>query len=400
MFNGWLEYAGVEIINAARTKKYIEAFLPTLSVTCDTAGLLSARGHTSYVSPAADSAPWYKSSRAASARFYGLFPGELIGTEDSTRQIGVIELPGDGAAHAKPRYASREIKVTALALAADEEAMGEGLAWVREVLAAGECATSSGCSDNDLRMYVARPANGAPDNHMIRTFIRTEVLDNLKVVKEFASKNLVAKRVTFIFSASPWAFTPKILTGVVDPTAGTSFSDPAGEDCYTTNNAFAGFINDPYYTAVAKPPQPPTIKPPNIIPVSSWRRQTLTVTQSEVDRWGRVTPILTVVAGTGGVTQLRIRFYGAGKTGCNFEGEFLVAYIPPSATMVIDSMRKDISVILSSGKKVPGGHLVYGSGGLPLLWPALNCSATYTMAADILPGQSNINVHLEAAVRE
>ena len=400
MFNGWLEYAGVEIINIARTRKYVETFLPGLSVVCETAGLLSARGHSSYVSPTADNAPWYKSARPATARFYGLFPGEVLGAEDSTRGVTAIELSGDGATFAKPRYAAHEIKITALALAADEEAMGEGLAWLRDALNGTDC-VGGGCVDNDMRMYAARPANGTSDNHMLRTFIRVEVIENVRVIKDFNSPNAVAKRVSFIFSAgAPWAFTPKVLVGSVTPATGGSFSDPVGEDCYTTSNAYADFVNDPFYTAIAKPPQPPNVKPPNIITVSSWKRQTLAVTQAEVDRWGRVTPVTTVTTGAGGATQLRIRFYGNAKTGCDFDGEFLISYIPPNATMVLDAMRQEITIIKSNGKKVTGGHLVYGSGGLPLKWPSLGCWSSYTMAADILPGNTGVTVLLESVVRE
>ena len=123
MYNGWLEYAGIEIINIARTRKYVETYLPALSIVCNTTGLQAARAQANYVSPAADNAPWYRSSRAATGRFYGLFPGEVLGADDSSRVVSVIELSGDGATHAKPRYGSREIKFTALALAADEEAM-------------------------------------------------------------------------------------------------------------------------------------------------------------------------------------------------------------------------------------------------------------------------------------
>lgn len=406
MYNGWLEYGGIEIINAARTRRYAELFLPTLNVTCPVTGLQDARAQGNYLSPAADNAPWYKASRPATGRFYGLFPGKLDGADDSSREVSTIELSGDGATHAKPRYASREIKVTALALAGDDEAMSEGLAWLRDSLAYGECETYAGCVDNEMRLYANLPTDGAADNHMLRSFLRVEVLENVKVIEEFHTGTglagiAVAKRVTFIFSAgSPWAFTQPLLVGSVVPSAGTSFSDPGGEDCYAQNNAYGDFVNDPFFTAIAKPPQPPTVKPPNIVPISSWRRQSLAVTPTEVDRWGRITPRVTVATGAGGAQQLRLRFYGGAASGCDFEGEFLIAYIPPNASMVLDARRKEVSVVLSNGHTVPGGHLVYGSGGLPLKWPAMGCQSAYAMVADILPGQSGITVYLESIVRE
>lgn len=406
MYNGWLEYAGVEILNVARTRKYVENFLPRLNVVCPVTGLQAARGHANYVSPAADNAPWYKASRPATGRFYGLFPGELEGADDSSRTATVIELAGAGAVHGKPRYGSREVKMTALALAGDDEAMSEGLAWLKDALSSGECATTAGCSDNEMRMYSNLPTDGLLDNHMLRSFIRVEVLDNVKVVKEYNTGTgltgiVVAKRITVIFSVgSPWAFTQKAAAGNVVLSTGATFTDPVGEDCYSTVNAYADFINDPFYTAVAKPPQPPKVLPPNVIPVSSWRRKTLPVTQSEVDMWGRVTPVVTISTGVNGANQVRIRFYGDANAGCSFEGEFLVSYIPPNATMVIDSMRQQVKVVLSNGRTVPGGHLVYGSGGLPPKWPALGCRNAYTMTADMLPGQTGITVYLETAVRE
>jgi hypothetical protein len=404
MYNGWLEYAGIEIINAARTKKYLTTLLPGLDVQCDATGLQAARAQANYVTPAADNAPWYKASRPATGRFYGLFPATMEGEEDASREVGVIELSGDGATYSKPRYGSREIRVTAVAFAADEEAMGEGLSFLRDALATGECDETTGaCTNNDLRMYLAQPKNGTSDNHMIRTFVRTEVLDNLSVTRQLGSQVCVAKMVEFVFTIGrPWAFTPKVLVGSLDMGTGTaSFTDPGGEDCYATSNAYANFVSDPFYTAVVKPPAPPVIKPPNVAKPASWRRKTLALTQSEVDRWGRVAPVVSISVGSTAGSLIRVRFYGNGAvSGCGFEGEFYVSYIPANSTMVLDAMRRDITIIKSGGVKVPGGHLVYGSDGLPMRWPNLGCNASYTMTADMLPGQTGITVLLESSVRE
>jgi hypothetical protein len=279
------------------------------------------------------------------------------------------------------------------------------------VLATGECAANTGsCTDNDLRLYSNLPTDGLLDNHMLRSFLRVEVLSNLSVTKEWGSRvsfvgqtSYVAKAVEFIFSAGmPWAFTEKQLVGSLDMGTGTwSFADPDGEDCYSINNAYASFVNDPFYTSITLPPAPPTVKPPNIIKPSSWRRRSLTITQSEVDRWGRVAPVVTVSAGDAGLSTLRVRFYGNGvSSGCGFEGEYLISYVPPNSTMVLDAMRRDVTITRADGSKVPGGHLVYGSDGLPMKWPSLGCAATYVMVADLLPGQSGITVLLESSVRE
>jgi hypothetical protein len=44
--------------------------------------------------------------------------------------------------------------------------------------------------------------------------------------------------------------------------------------------------------------------------------------------------------------------------------------------------------------------LLYGSAGRPFMWPDLSCKDTYTMTADMFPGQTGILVNLETAVRD
>lgn len=403
MYDGWLEYAGTEILNAARTATYLKAFVPQLDVLRDYPGLRAARGHATYVSPATDTAPWYVASRATSGDFYGFMPTVLNGVDDSSRTVTAQQLAGNGAVHSKPRYGSREIRVRLTAFAKNDQAMNEGLAWLKDVLSTGDCGQALGaCTDNDLRLYAAAPLLGAADAHLLRTFVRVEVLDNAKMVKVLPSHYVAMREVEFLFSAGvPWAWTPKTLAGSVVLASGSSFTDPAGEDCWVSANPYTEFISDPYYTAITTPPSPPRIIPPNVPKVTTWRRSTLAVTQAAVDRWGRVAPILTISTGSGGATQVRLRFYGGGTlSGCGHEGEFLISYIPPNATMTIDSIRREIKVLKSNGKTVVGGQLVYGSDGMTVTWPSLGCNAAYTMTADMLAGQTGITVILETAVRE
>jgi hypothetical protein len=403
MYDGWLEYAGTEILNAARTATYLKAFVPQLDVKLTYPGLRTARGHATYVSPAADAAPWYVASRAVSGDFYGFMPTVLDGVDDSSRTVTAQQLGGNGAVHSKPRYGSREIRVRLTAFAKDDKAMNEGLAWLKDVLSSGDCGQALGaCTDNDLRLYAAAPLLGASDANLLRTFVRVEVLDNAKMVKVLPSNYCAMREIEFLFSAGvPWAWTAKTTNGSLTLASGSSFTDPAGEDCWVSTNPYTEFIADPFYTAIVQPPAPPRITPPNVVKVTSWRRSTLAVLQADVSRWGRVAPILTITTGSGGASQVRLRFYGGGTiTGCGHEGEFLISYIPPNATMTIDSIRREIKVLKSNGKTVVGGQLVYGSDGMPVTWPSLGCAGTYTMTADMLPGQTGITVLLETAVRE
>jgi hypothetical protein len=68
--------------------------------------------------------------------------------------------------------------------------------------------------------------------------------------------------------------------------------------------------------------------------------------------------------------------------------------------LTLDAVRREASVTLPGGRVVPAGNLLFGSDGTPFLWPTLGCQHTYTMTADLMPGQPGAVVMLETAVRE
>jgi hypothetical protein len=96
---------------------------------------------------------------------------------------------------------------------------------------------------------------------------------------------------------------------------------------------------------------------------------------------------------------LRLRFYREGAAGCDYDGEFLISYIPAWSTLKLDAITRE-ATMFTGGRWVPAGHLLFGSDGTPFLWPTLGCQHTYTMTADLMPGQSGVAVVLDVAVRE
>lgn len=406
MYEKYLAFGGVEIINGARVAAYLKAFAPKLDITCDAEGLHTALGHGAYVSPAADGAPWYQDQRPATGRFYGLFPEKMTGAEDSTREVPVTELAGDGAVHTKSRYAAREIRFVATAFAADEEAMDEGLAWLRDVLAADGCGTGGGgigCTGHVARLFTAHPSTTAEALSMQRSFYKAETTEAPRVMQRLNMKSAVAWRVEFTLTAGrPWAFTAETAVATLDLPSGASYTDPVGENCSLEYDAYNDFIDDPYFTAIAKPPRPPVILPPNILDISSWRRRTLGLPVSATRRWGRVVPVVRVMTAGAAAQFVRLRFYRGSTvlSGCGYDGEFIVSYLPANAVLKIDGIRQEISVTLADGRVVPGGHLLYGSDGRPFMWPSMGCQQDYTMTADVMPGQTGISVSLDTAVRE
>lgn len=406
MYDGYLSFGGVEIFNLQRVTAYLKAFAPKIELNPDLVptGLNTALGHGAYVSPQADAAPWWRNTRPATSRFYGLLPSKVRGAEDSTREVEKTDLAGDGAIHTRSRHGSREILVKASAWAADEEAMSEGIAWLREVLAADACGTGGGlgCTGHQISMFTAKPSTTVEANNLRRTYYKAQTLEGPLVKKETHVQSLVMWEIEFTLEAGwPWAFTNNTLLTTLDLPSGASYTDPVGENCSAMDDPYLDFIDDPYFTGIAKPPAPSTILPPNLIDISTWRRRTYNIDAVQTDRWGRIVPLVRLTSGGVAVQHMRIRFYqGTTVSGCDYDGEFYVSYLPANAVMVIDGMKKEIFVTLSDGRRVPGGHLIFGSDGRPFMWPSLGCQQSYTMTADIMPGQTGMTLQLETAVRE
>lgn len=404
MYDGYLRFGGTEVFNRARTAAYVKALAPEVDVVCDDPALRTGLGHSVYTTPARDNAPWYRGKRTSAARFLGLYPGKVTGAEDSTREVEKTELHSDGAVMTSPRHAAREMRFVVTAFALDEEAMEEGMAWLRDILANDGCSDADwGCTGNEVKMFAAMPKDRVTAYNHTRIFHRVEATDAPRVTKKrFTRKGLQIWTIEFILTAGvPWAFTALAKVATLAMDTGVNFQDPAGENCSAASSAYDDFVADPFFTAISRPPKPPTILPPNVIDITSWRRKTATIPAVHSQRWGRVVPVVNVLT-ENAIQWLRIRFYrdGAGTSGCDFDAEVIISYIPSTAVLTLDAIKREAKLKLWNGKIVPAGHLLFGSDGRPFIWPTLGCQRTYTMTADLMPGQPGAVVTLDTAVRE
>lgn len=155
MFSGYLTFAGTELANAARTATYVENFIPAFGLQECYGGenLRCVLGDAVYRSPALDDAPWYSAARPASAKFFGFYPLEVQGAEDSTLSSSFTEMTTDGAVSSRPRASSREIRVRGLLIGEDYEGVDAGLSWLKGLLAGSNCADGN-CS-GDTFCYLA-----------------------------------------------------------------------------------------------------------------------------------------------------------------------------------------------------------------------------------------------------
>lgn len=401
MFNDYLALDGTEVLNAARAAAYIKAFLPKVTVWCGWEALPAALNHSAYQSPFLDGAPWTRSGRAAAERFYGLMPKTIKGADNSTREVQNTELTGHGSVQTSPRYKSREIRVTATAFAADEEAMMEGLAWLRQVCAHEGCSDAApGCTGITASMFAAPPVDAISAYDLARTFHRVEVTEGPLVTNRLRTASGCKWEIEFTMTAGiPWAFTSLANAGTLDLGRGVNFQDPAGENCAAGVNAYDDFVADPFFTGISRPPRPPVILPPNILKITSWRRSTLGIPVTQTSRFGRTVPVMQVTTTTA-MQYLRLRFYRDGASGCGFDADMIVSYLPAAAVLTLDGRTRTASLRLSTGHVVPAGHLLFGSDGRPFTWPSLGCQTRFTLAADLMPGQSGVGLLLQTAVRD
>jgi hypothetical protein len=151
--NAWLTYAGTELINSPRTRTYVREMLPTLNMPmwCEEEHIEEhlpvLLDDDPYSNPRVDEAPWYDPDDPDSANFCGLLPISISGLEDSTRTGNVVESTTHGGTVTGQRFATKEVRVTALLIGIDRAAVEAGRAWLTMALG-GSCGDP--CGRNSL----------------------------------------------------------------------------------------------------------------------------------------------------------------------------------------------------------------------------------------------------------
>lgn len=184
-FDGILYFGGVEIINAARTRAYVENLAPTMGLIHRTHKydtLPIALGHEPYRTPFLDEADWVETVPGdAPAQinpthgFFGLYPLSIDGLGDSTLEADMVESIVAGGFINTPRDASGSIRVRGLLLGVDMLAVEYGLTWLRNAIKANACAMHGDlCGYSDLRYFLASP--DVCDPLYAKEFTNTETL--------------------------------------------------------------------------------------------------------------------------------------------------------------------------------------------------------------------------------
>lgn len=159
-WNGYFTLDGVEVINASRTEAYAKSaglnwFKPVYNVE-DLSYLLG--DGTGYTSPLSDAAPWVDPDVPESYGFYGFYPLDVQGIEDSTRSSSVTEFTTAGGSPGRLRDATRSVVFSGLILANNDLAADYGMRWLRRALTGGGCSSSGlACNGYELAYLSANP---------------------------------------------------------------------------------------------------------------------------------------------------------------------------------------------------------------------------------------------------
>lgn len=160
-WDGYFQYAGTEIVNVARTEAYAKAagatwFRPVFKA--EALPFMLGDG-LNYRTALIDDAPWVDPDFPESLDFYGFYPLDVSGIEDSTRTSTVTESLGDGGTPGRIRNATKSLVFNGLILAGNEASAEYGMKWLKQALMGGACGTSiaGACNGEDLCYLSSEP---------------------------------------------------------------------------------------------------------------------------------------------------------------------------------------------------------------------------------------------------
>lgn len=153
---------GVEVLNGYRTWRYVNLLaVPGLTAAaegCICPALLRDLGSPTFVSPAADPAPWYDGT-ASAADFFGAILTDVEGLDASMVTRGDEELAGDGARLARQRTGAFRLTFRAWLVARTDDGMAYGRLWL-----ANRLASCAACDVSSATVRLACPPDNGSDD--------------------------------------------------------------------------------------------------------------------------------------------------------------------------------------------------------------------------------------------
>lgn len=410
-WDGWVTFGGVEIINVARTQAYAKKgnlgwFKPQYR---DVGTLHLLLGDDPYSAPrqAHDTLPWFDPDDHESLGFYGVYPLNITGLEDSTRSSSVQENLADGGIPGRVRHGTKSIVFNCVLIADDDASADYGMKWLRGVLLAGTNYNGVDDDGSTLRYFYRNPIWGQGNrqdcyDEQLR-LLKNVVVNNGPTLtqKHRLSDGGAAWEVQFTAVAGiPFEF-GKQDDIIVDWFGGyPHVINVAGGD-YTSDGWLYREVTcdphpyrpvfDPSCDQLLLPPTSPTLSIGCFDPPRSWHRRTFSIPNSYVPRFTDTVPVIRVQARAHEVRDMRIRIWEDPAGGqsiddfpCDFVADYLISYVPSEAEMVIDGTTQTVTILTDSpARSRRGDSLLFDSRGLPFDWPALTGGLRHRVAVDM-----------------
>lgn len=414
---GYWEYGGTEVISAARTEAYCAHagmgwFKPGWQPEA-TASVPYLLGDEPYSTPLQDDAPWVDHRDPDTFDFYGVYPLDVGGVEDSTWQAQVVENTDDGGVVGGVRRSTRTVVFSTVLVGASTCAVEAGMRWLREALGGRPClGPENQCGGHDLCYFRCPPeldftiddpnvADCLPD--FLRTLRNVTLTVGPTVEQKMYPTGGAAWVVTFTAVAGnpfEWGQETPLIQGFCDPKVDIPYTGGVVPEGGTFDEDGSPFVEvtcpkpsyQPYYDVacgnVIPPPVLPDIALSCFNPDVSYTRRFFTIPSAYVPLWNEAVPWLQIRA-TKEVRNLRLRFYadvlGVGDPAtdpCNFCGDIVFSYIGAGDTMIFDGADRLVYVQDPGGTRRRADSVVFGSDGGPFEWPQLSCGLGYVVTVD------------------
>ncbi len=228
MFQGYLRFAGREVINVDRTMAYIKAGFGQPGVDFESPvegyeGIASAVGDDPYQTPVADQAPWFDVARPETHGFAGVLPLGITGMGGSTRSVSTAERIGNGGVALAQRHASRTMAVSALLVGTSTESLHAGLEWLTTVLhrTCEDGASAVGCGGAPLEAFTVNPGPVGP----VEDYEAALVVHDVPVTASWRVYDGLFDSTTGLLDPSPFDPVDLIDGGAPEPEPSAGFND-------------------------------------------------------------------------------------------------------------------------------------------------------------------------------
>ena len=407
---GWFSFGGTEVISGPRFEAYASnAGVPGFRPLFKFPELAKLLGEQPYRSAFQDQdVPWVDPDVPDTYDFYGFYPTNITGLEDSSRTSTVVESTGDGGTPGRIRHATKQVVFSGFLAAGTDAGVDAGFRWLKSALLNGSVGGCSdgGCSGAQLCYLYAEPSIDPSQ-------ISTDCLDDYyrflyRVVvnagptvtqRNTLSNGTVLWQVTFTaIAGNPFEYglAEPIVTNFPNGYLGQPYVNDAGGATDEAGHIFTEIAcPSPAWFPVFNPACPDLILPPStpVVPIGcytppvNWRRRSFSVPASYITDWSDVVPLINIKPLSAiGNSNIRIRIfpdaYDPDDDPCAFCADMLVSYIPPNSVMTIDGRSQTVTVV-TSGQQRRGDGLIFSSNGMPFTWPALSCGMGYTVVVDV-----------------